>query len=72
MAGLITLFLATAVFFELRSWLVALGYELPQIVNIAVFFGLLGGIYGAFAKLALREVQRLGEGVNDNNSESSS
>jgi hypothetical protein len=70
LAGVIALFLATAAFYVLRSWLVAHGYELAQSVYVVVFCGMLGGIYGAFAKLALREAQRLGADANENNSES--
>lgn len=69
LAGVIAAFLATAAFYSLRSWLVAHGYELPQIVYVGAFLAVLGGVYGAFAKLALREVQRVRAGVNENNSE---
>lgn len=60
LAGVATLCLVAIVFYVVRSWLVTHGYEVPSIIYVAVIGGLLGGVYGIFAKQVLREVQRLG------------
>ena len=57
--GVIALCLTTGGLYLLRSELLSRGYEVPPAVSVVVFFALLGGVYGVFSQIALREARQL-------------
>lgn len=59
--GVVAMVLATFALVALRDLLEAQGHTVSPLVSIIVFFVVVGDLYSAFAKLALREARKLGK-----------
>ena len=57
LAGVVVLCLAAASFYAFRGSL----QSIPPVISAAILLFVIGGTYGGFANLVLREVQRLKE-----------